>query len=62
MIGTSFVLDLRGENEFEPYPQNKILVHFGHGIPFKITDDQPRHFHMEVPSPIIVNTHFSSAK
>ena len=31
MTGTSFVLELvplRGENEFEPHPQNEILVPF----------------------------------
>ena len=31
MTGTSFVLEfipLRGDNEFEPHPQNKILVPF----------------------------------
>ena len=49
-IPGSVSLPLKGENELEPRPQpspqNEILVTFR--IPFKISDDHPRHFYMGV--------------
>ena len=45
MTRTSFVSEfvtLRGENDFEPHPQRKILV------PFKISDDHLRIFVCEL--------------
>ena len=49
-IGASFVLELvplRGENEFEPHPTSTFLIPFI-GVPFKMSDNHPRHFYMVV--------------
>ena len=53
MTSTSFVFELvplRGENEFEPHPQNAILDYLL-GVLFKISDDHPCHFYMGVLPP-----------